>query len=124
MDWTELELFSGIDLNDSFVLGWKAEDRRLSFEIELSIWPESSYYEIPKKGEYTCYRKASLVFDQFEKISGLLSMDDAPSSTDASGEIDYGTIDRLVVIGNQYFVEGDFGRVEVQGGDLRLEFNT
>ncbi|UZH09801.1 MULTISPECIES: hypothetical protein [unclassified Halomonas] len=124
MDWTELELFNGIDLNDSFVLGWQTEDQRLSFDLELSIWPASEYYTSPKDGEYTCYRRAVLVFDQIERYRGLLSMDEAPRSTDASGEIDYGNIDRLVVRGNQYIVEGDFGRVEVQGGGLRLEFNT
>lgn len=124
MDWTGLEIFKGIDLNDSFILGWQAEGQRLSFDIELSVWPASEYYENPKEGAYTCYRRALLVFDQIEKCSGLLSMDDAPRSTDASGEIDYGNIDRLVVIGNRYIVEGDFGQVEVQGGDLHLEFNT
>ncbi|PAV26323.1 hypothetical protein CF392_06395 [Tamilnaduibacter salinus] len=124
MDWTEFELFNGIDLNDSFVLGWQAEDQRLSFDLELSIWPASEYYTSAKEGEYTCYRKAVLIFDQIEGYQGLLSIDEAPRSTDASGEIDYGNIDQLFVRGNQYIVEGDFGRVEVQGGDLRLEFNT
>ena len=49
MDWTQIELFKGIDLNDSFVLNWAHEDSQLCFELEASIWPESDYYFKPKK---------------------------------------------------------------------------
>jgi hypothetical protein len=53
MEWPQIEIFKGIDLNDSFVLNWNHEDDHLSFELEASIWPESDYYTTPKQGEYT-----------------------------------------------------------------------
>ena len=49
MNWEELEIFKGIDLNDSFVLSWRKEPNEVIFELEASIWPESEYYEEPKK---------------------------------------------------------------------------
>ena len=54
-----MEVFKGIDLNDSFVLDWSYENNRLCFELEVSIWPEYKYYVEPKLNEYTCYRKAN-----------------------------------------------------------------
>lgn len=44
MDWHQMEVFNGIDLNDSFVLDWSYENNSLYFELEASIWPESKYY--------------------------------------------------------------------------------
>jgi len=68
MDWTQIELFKGIDLNDSFILSWVHEDDQLTFDLEASIWPESKYYTTPKEDEYTCYRKATLSFKGFDSI--------------------------------------------------------
>ena len=50
-----MEIFKGIDLNDSFVLSWYQGTNELTFELEASIWPESTYYEKPKPNEHTCY---------------------------------------------------------------------
>ena len=36
MEWTQIEIFKGIDLNDSFVLNWSYESERLFFELEAS----------------------------------------------------------------------------------------
>lgn len=124
MDWTEMELFRGIDLNDSFVLGWQLEDDRLVFDLEVSVWPASKYYVAPKDGEYTCYRKAALIFEGVESIQGLVSMSEAPSSTDASGETDYGNIDALIVRTGGISIVGDFGTVEIAGGTCALSINT
>ena len=100
MEWNQIELFKGIDLNDSFVLNWVHENDHLSFELEASIWPESEYYSKPKDGEYTCYRKATLLFLNLENINGLKPIEHTPSSKDLDGTIDYGNIDTLCTTGN------------------------
>lgn len=118
-----MPLFRGIDLNDSFVLGWKQEPAQVVFEIEASVWPESQFYRTPKPDEYTCYRKAKLMFQGCSSILGLRSMSDTKSTVDPDGTKDYGNIDSLYQTGAVFRVYGDFGEVEIQGGSLTLEFS-
>lgn len=124
MDWPELDNFRGIDLNDSFVLGWRHEGQSVIFDLEASIWPESEYYLPPKPNEYTCYRRATLSFRNVLECTGLLSMNSAPKSTDAVGEIDFGNIDSLQVVSNGFSIEGDFGTVNIKGDKLEFEVHT
>ena len=62
MNWDKMEMFKGIDLNDTFILSWRRNGSELRFDVEASIWPESKYYEAPKPDEYTCYKPAILTF--------------------------------------------------------------
>jgi hypothetical protein len=124
MDWTEMELFKGIDLNDSFILNWTIEKNVLCFEIEASIWPESRYYYEPKVNEYTCYRKATLKITKINRITGLKPFEQVVSSTDPDGSKDYGNVDTLSRTENRYELSGDFGLVEIEGGELHFELYT
>ena len=124
MNWTELEIFKGIDLNDSFVLGWSKGEDRLSFELEASIWPESKFYTEPKENEYTCYRKAFLSFVGIDSIQGLKPINTVATSTDPDGTIDYGNIDSLSITSSGFEVEGNFGSVTIKGGELNFEVRT
>jgi hypothetical protein len=124
MNWTELEVFKGIDLNDSFVLGWSQSEDHLSFELEASIWPESEFYTEPNKNEYTCYRKAFLSFVGVNSIQGLKPINTVATLTDPDGAIDYGNIDSLSITSSGYEVEGNFGSVTIRGGELNFEVCT
>lgn len=124
MDWTELEKFRGIDLTDSFVLGWRHEGQSVIFDLEASIWPESEHYLSPKPDEYTCYRRATLSFKNVFECTGLLPMSSAPNSTDATGEVDFGNIDSLQILSNGFSLEGDFGAVNIKGDKLEFEVHT
>ncbi|CAA0113597.1 Uncharacterised protein [Halioglobus japonicus] len=124
MDWNQIELFNGIDLNDSFVLGWTHEDDQLSFELEASIWPASEYYSKPKDGEYTCYRKAALKFTSVKSINGLKPIELVPSTNDPDGSTDYGNIETLCQTENGFNLSGDFGSVNITGGELQFEVHT
>jgi hypothetical protein len=124
MNWTVISLFKGIDLNDSFVLGWSLEPGRLAFELEASIWPESGYYTAAKPDEYTCYRKATLEFVGIDEVHGLLPIESVRFAQGPDGSIDYGNIDVLVKLESTYQVVGDFGEVEIIGGELRFAVHT
>lgn len=124
MEWSQIEIFKGIDLNDSFVLNWSHENDHLYFELEASIWPESEHYTAPKNDEHTCYRKATLEFVGVKNIRGLKSKESVQSTTDPDGSIDYGNIDDLKQLGGSFLVVGDFGSVTIQGGELRFEIHT
>lgn len=118
-----MELFRGVDLNDSFVLGWVQKADVLQFELEASIWPESDYYSRPERDEYTCYRKATLLFKDFQNIIGLKSIDSTPSTIDPDGTRDYGNIDALSQTKGGFHVSGDFGSVNIAGGELYFEIH-
>ena len=124
MDWNQLELFKGIDLNDSFVLSWVQEADLLRFELEASIWPDSVYYSKPEDDEYTCYRKATLMFRGVQSTVGLKPIDSVPSTTDPDGTVDFGNIETLSQTENGFQLSGDFGSVNIVGGELRFEVHT
>lgn len=124
MDWRQLEVFKGIDLNDSFVLDWNYENNCLRLELDASIWPESKYYVEPKLNEYTCYRKAILQFVNTVAVSGLKPKSAVMSSTDPDGSIDYGNIDTLQVADSEFELTGDFGNIKISGGELRFDIHT
>lgn len=124
MQWREMECFRGIDLNDSFVLSWKVEKRRLCFVLEASIWPGSEHYQPPEKKEYTCYRPATLYFRDCDSVSGLNAMSEVRPSVDTNGEVDYGNIDSLTQIPGGFEILGDFGNVLVKGGQLDFRVET
>ena len=119
-----MEVFKGIDLNDSFVLDWSHMNNCLYFELEASIWPESKHYAEPKPNEYTCYRKAILQFINIVSVSGLKPKSAAMSSTDPDGSIDYGNIDTLQVVDGGFEFTGNFGNIKICGGELRFEIRT
>ena len=123
MNYSNSEIFKGIDLSDSFVLFWKNEDDKLVFELEASIWSESSYYEKPKEDEHTCYKKARLEFKKIISIQGLLEMHQVNPSIDRNGDIDYGNIDELHLEDTSFKLNGDFGNVTIIGGELSFEIN-
>lgn len=124
MDWTQIKVFKGIDLNDSFVLSWKLSANNLAIEVEASIWPESVYYQEPLDDEYTCYKKASLVFENTEKITGLLDIKSVKPTSDPDGSIDYGNIETLVENDSGFLLSGAFGSVEIIGGELVFQVHT
>ena len=121
MHWKEIEIFKGIDLNDSFVLSWNQVGNELTFELEVSIWPESKHYESPKKGEYTCYKPASLLFKDIKEIKGLLQMNEVAAQSDLTGEKDYGNIEHLEKNKEGYTVDGEFGSIQITGGIISFE---
>jgi len=121
MNWNEMDIFKGIDLNDSFVMSWHLGANELIFMIEASIWSESQYYENSNNDEYTCYKPAILKFINLKEINGLIEMSQVTASTDATGEKDYGNIENLQKTNEGFLLEGDFGSVSIVGGELSFE---
>lgn len=89
--------FKGVDLEDTFVLGWRYTADELVIDLEVSIWPEHSLYEVPKVGEYTCYKSGKLIFSNCEHVTGLKSQSEVQAISSSLDPVpDYGTIDTLV----------------------------
>ncbi|MEN9999753.1 MAG: hypothetical protein RI922_2743 [Bacteroidota bacterium] len=82
----------GIDLEDSWILGWSYYKEELQIEIELSIWPESPYYEEPLNGNYTCYKLGQLIFHDVKTIKGFFELENIEPTIDPDGSKDWGNI--------------------------------
>jgi len=119
-----MDTFEGVDLNDSFVLGWDSSEGRLCFELEASLWPQSPHYSEPKSGEYTCYKRATLEFVGASDICGLAPLDSVRPIHDPAGPPDCGNIDSLAATEGTFHLSGSFGQVTVTGGALRFVVHT
>lgn len=117
-------MFEGVDLEDSWVFGWHfdANHHRLVFDLDASVWPGHEHYTRPLFGEYTCYKRAQLIFERVATVEGLLHVDTVKPSIDPDGSIDYGNIEGFCHAGHSvYKFGGDFGEVCVKCGDVCLE---
>lgn len=117
-------MFDGVDLEDSWVLGWRVDavHHRLVFELEASLWPGHEYYVPPSPAEHTCYKRAHLIFEHVASIVGLSPMDAVKPNVDPDGSIDYGNIEGLHRAGEGiYKFGGDFGEVSIECEGVQLE---
>lgn len=119
-----IDIFKGIDFNDSFVLGWSSNETEITFKIEASIWSESPHYLKPKTNEYTCYRKCEIRFTDFTSYSGLSEQGSIKPSKDLDGTFDYGNIDSLLKKNQGFNVVGEFGNLEIIHGKIQLIIYT
>jgi hypothetical protein len=111
----------GIDLTDSWVLGWRESSGALEFSIEFSLRPESAFYRTPKKDEWTCYRRGVLRFDDVTAVSGLKNEEAVRPTIDPDGSKDFGNIDSFEEQTYQVRLSGCFGDVVVACSSWRIE---
>ena len=123
-DWREMPAFVGVDLEDSFVLGWALRADAFVVDLEASLWPGHPSYEPPLPGSHTCYKPARLVFPAVREISGLLPKAELDPSHDPDGSIDYGTIEALSSSGAQHRIVAEFGVVSLQSSPPLLTITS
>lgn len=87
----------GIDLEDSCLMGLEMdwEGQRLTLYLDFSIWPPSAFYEKPKPGEWTCYKRGVLVFTNVRELIGLPDLENISPSVDPDGSMDWGNLEGL-----------------------------
>ncbi|MBB1347498.1 MULTISPECIES: hypothetical protein [Pseudoalteromonas] len=119
-----MDSMDGIDLQDSFVLGWEVSENQFSIQLEASIWPSSVHYAEPKANEYTCYKKAVLTFSDFSSISCVNGQSAIEPTTDIDGSIDYGNIDSFIKTESGFFISACFGNVSISNGKVVLNVCT
>lgn len=110
-DHWNLPGFEYLYLEDSWVTGVHATPAQLEIAVDFVVREGHPEYKIPAPGEQYCYRSGSILFTG---VTGLRWDDQgwAPG-VDASGELDYGSIDTFAHDGDLYTLTGDFGRIEV-----------
>ncbi|MEO6087136.1 MAG: hypothetical protein ABIQ18_28890 [Umezawaea sp.] len=113
LDYSEIPGFENLYLEDSFVMDIVARPGELTIIAELVLTPGHHWYAPPKPGEQYCYRRGSIRFSPVSHLSW--SHQGTPPAVDAGGESDFGGIDSLRVDGENYFLEGDWGQIELSG---------
>ena len=123
-DWTEISVFDGLDLSESFVLSWHRGQDLLSFEVEFLVCESHPAYQPPAPGEWACFKKGKLEFPDVVRVLGLRSMRAVKPAIDATGERDYGHFDTFSEVGSGEFkFEGDFGEVRVVSRNPSVEIS-
>jgi hypothetical protein len=113
--------FAGVYLEDSYVFGIESTHDRIVFDLDLVLTPEHPAYREPPETEQYCFRRARAVIDGADSVCwGRRSM---RAIQDASGEVDYGSIDSWYAENGVTYVEGEWGEVEIRGGTLRLDLD-
>ena len=111
----------GIDLTDSWVLGWRETGGTLEFSIEFSLRPESAFYRTPKRGEWTCYRRGVLRFDGVTAVNGLKKEETVRFTIDPDSSKDFGNIESFEEKDDRVMISGDFGEVMVKCLSWKVE---
>lgn len=115
--WREMEEFSHMDLEDSWVTSWRVTEEELVVEVEASLWPGHPEYETPIYGNHTCYKPAQVVFPSVKLLEGLRTMEEVSGTQDLDGSIDYGFMFLYEAKPHEYWVESGFGSLN---GSIRI----
>jgi hypothetical protein len=119
--YEELSGFEHLSLEDSFVLGMVEGDRDLRLSMELLLTPTHPDYRPPPKGKQHCYRAGTILFCGIRSKQWLHRT--FRPSTDASGQVDYGSIDTFLFDTGVYVLEGDWGEVRVEADTVSVRLD-
>ena len=124
-DWTTISAFDRLDLSESFILSWLADNGDLLFEVDFALAEGHPDYCQPRLGERACFRRGTLRFPNVRSMAGLPSMAEVCPAFDATGEIDYGHFDSFVEIASgQFEVSGDFGVLRLESDQPMVAVHT
>ena len=122
MTYTEIDTFSHVYLEDSFVLEIVDGPGVLAFRVEAVLTPGHPRYRPAPPGEQHCYADAWRTFSGVSEVRWIRRVDVV--SYDATGESDLGNIDYLRLADGRWRVGGDWGDVEVTGPPPTLRFDA
>ena len=116
--YTDIDGLEHIVLEESWVLGITATPGQLVFKVEFVLTAEHPLYQPPPPGTAECTRRGELCF---QKVTSLQWTEQgAPPSQDPDGEIDYSNIDAFEWSSGFYRLEGHWGFMAVNSGDVQV----
>lgn len=120
-DYRQVSRLAIYHLEESYVLGIQARPGFLAWEMDLALNVDHPLYRPPSPNERHCYRRGRLEFSQVVELHWVEQ--GTPPARDATGQLDYGSIDSLDVNGSLYAITGDFGRISVTASDLSIRLH-
>ena len=112
-DWRDMAEFDGVDLEDSFILGWRYSPAvgGLLFDVEAHLGPDHPDHQQPKQDEFACYKRAALLFAAADVTGDLPEPSSVRATRDPDGSEDYGSFDSVTMEDGAYRVVTDFADV-------------
>ncbi|HWF74447.1 MAG TPA: hypothetical protein VG186_13950 [Solirubrobacteraceae bacterium] len=109
---------AGVYLEDSYVLDVHAAEHSVQFDLDLVLTPQHPAYHDPRPGEQYCYRRGRILIAGARSVRWVRRAMQA--FRDASGEVDYGSIDSWYLDGEISHIAGDWGELEVDNGEVKV----
>ena len=119
-DWRDMAEFNGVDLEDSFILGWRYSPSvgGLLFDVEAHLGPDHPAYERPTPDEFGCYKRATLLFAAASVLGDLPEPSSVRAIRDPDGSEDYGSFDTITMEDGAYRIATDFADVVLTCNDV------
>jgi len=108
----EMRGLEHVYFEDSFVTKIVEELSQLTFVLEAVLTNSHPEYASPRINEQYCYHPARLEFPNVRRLTW--ESQNFREFTDAAGDTDYGNIDVFYESSGLYYLEGDWGRVQVE----------
>jgi hypothetical protein len=105
--------FEHVSLEDSYVLDIAAHPGRLTLKLDLLLLPQHPRYRAPLPGERASFRPATVVFSSVRALHWT-GQSVVKAAIEASGSVDYGSVDALITLQDSYKILGDWGEIIVQ----------
>ena len=102
--------FENVYLEDSYVLGIKAQGSVVEILIEAVLTENHPLYTPPLPGEQYCYRQMTIKFPQPQNYT-LVNKMRAISGVD--GSVDYGNIEEFYRNEQQSYIRGEWGEITI-----------
>jgi hypothetical protein len=119
--YIELPGLAEVVLEESYVLGIRAEPSEVMFEIDFVLTRAHPAYAPPPSSERECFRKGHLRFLGVRRL--VWAEQGAPPATDARGEPDYGNIESLEWDEPRYVLAGDWGHMDVTAREVQIDLD-
>jgi hypothetical protein len=117
--YTDLKGLQDIVLEESYILAITATPGQVVFKVDFVLTPDHPHYQPYNPVEaFACFRRGELRFQDIKIL--YWTGQSAPPSVDATGELDYGHIETFEWEPACYQLLGDWGYMEVTGGDVQV----
>lgn len=112
-NWTQLREFSGVDLEQSFVVAWETKGESLLIDLDLFLLPGHAFYEEPRPAEGACFRQGVIEFAYCTEIAAQ-GENGSDKVEEVIKTLKAGRIDGLKRTGDGYYeISGEFGTVGI-----------
>ncbi|MEU5320374.1 hypothetical protein AB0G67_27040 [Streptomyces sp. NPDC021056] len=112
-DYPSFPGFEHVCLEDSYVLGITVQPAVLLLKLDLPLLPGHPHHRAPLPGERACFRQATVTFSSVRDLhwtgQGVIK-----PAVDASGTVDFGSVDSLTRHDTHYQLLGDWGEIKLE----------
>ncbi|MFE7709720.1 hypothetical protein ACFU6I_28915 [Streptomyces sp. NPDC057486] len=105
--------FEEVSLEDSYVLDIEVHPAVLVIKLDLLLLPGHPEHRAPLPGERACFRPATVVFSSVCDLHWT-GQNVIKPAIDASGTLDFGSVDSMTRGDDSYQILGDWGEINLQ----------